>query len=164
MIHTSCRSESSNISLVVLDKVSLSQNAPQPRPESGMLCQDQPSELVKLLRLSPGVGPFGRSPACLSPRVGWGYVLDPWKVGKTETSASSVPTTAGHLSGEIGTNNSGSPLPPSNISKNIKAGSWQGFHSERGKKNIYLFVSVRKKANKKCLQHHVFPGGHPSKY
>ena len=109
MIHTSCRSESSNISLVVLDKLSLCPNAPRARLDSVMHFPGNHSELVKWLRLSPGFSPSGRRPTCLGPQTWWGTVLDPWTVRKTETSASSVPTAAGHLSGEIGTN---FPLPP----------------------------------------------------
>ena len=110
LIHTSCRSESSNISLVVLDKLSFCSNATQARLKSVMHFPRKHSELVKLFCLSPGFTPSGRSPTCLSPQTWWGYVLDPWTVKNTETTSCSDPTTAGHLSGEIGTN---SPLTPS---------------------------------------------------
>ena len=53
LIHTSCRSESSNISLVVLDKASLCPNAPHVRLESGMHFLGETPALVKPLRLSP---------------------------------------------------------------------------------------------------------------
>ena len=95
--------------MVVLDKLSLCQNAPQSRRQSLMHFSRKHSELVKLFRLSPGFTPSGRSPTCLSPQTWWGCVLDSWTVKNTETTSCSDPTTAGHLSGEIGTN---FPLPP----------------------------------------------------
>ena len=93
------------------------------------------SELVKLFCLSPGFTPSGRSPTCLSPQTWWGYVLDPWTVKNTETTSCSDPTTAGHLSGEIGTN---SPLTP----------SLPSFHHHSKQKAVStrkfeIFISVR---------------------
>ena len=148
LIHTSCRSESSNISLVVLDKLSLCPNAPQARRQSLMHFSRKHLELVKRFRLNLGFTPSDRSPTCLSPQTWWGCVLDSWTVKNTETTFCSDPTTAGHLSGEIGTN---FPLPsflPFIITKN---------------KNL-KYLSQSEVTAKKCLQHHVFPGGHPSKY
>ena len=155
MIHTSCRSESSNISLVVLDKLSLCPNAPRARLHSVMHFPGNHSELVKWLRLSPGFSPSGRRPTCLGPQTWWGTVLDPWTVRKTETSASSVPTAAGHLSGEIGTNS----LLASSL-ENI----FFFFVNKKTHKYKRELNNQSEKGKQKCLQHHVFPGGHPSKY
>ena len=104
LIHTSCRSESSNISLVVLDKDTLCPNATHGRLKCRIYFQREPSELVKLLHLSPLVTLSGQRPTCPGPRTWRVSAFQSEKSRKTETSASSVPSTAGHLSGEILTN------------------------------------------------------------
>ena len=71
LIHTSCRSESSNISLVVLDKVSLCPNSTHPRLRSAVHFSREPSELIKLLPLSPRFTLSGWRPTWLSP-WSWG--------------------------------------------------------------------------------------------
>ena len=101
LIHTSCRSESSNISLVVLDKDALCPNANHGRLKCWIHFQREPPELVKLLHLSPLVTLSGQRPTCPGPRTWRVSAFQSEKSRNTETSASSVPTTAGHLSGEI---------------------------------------------------------------
>ena len=103
LIHTSCRSESSNISLVVLDNELVYPNKAHARWQSGIHFQSQPSALLKLLRPSPGFTSSGQSPTCLSPQTWWANALEPGEIRKTETPANPVLKTAGHLSGEIGT-------------------------------------------------------------
>ena len=140
MIHTSCRSESSNISLVVLDKLSLCPNAPQARQQSLMHFSRKHSELVKLFRLSLGFTPSDRSPTCLSPQTWWGCVLDSWTVKNTETTSCSDPTTAGHLSGEIGTNSPLTPFLSSSLKtkSRVKSGNLKYLpQSEVNKKSVY---------------------------
>ena len=101
-LHTiSCRSESSNISLVVLDKDALCPNANHGRLKCWIHFQREPPELVKLLHLSPLVTLSGQRPTCPGPRTWRVSAFQSEKSRNTETSASSVPTTAGHLSGEI---------------------------------------------------------------
>jgi hypothetical protein len=73
LIHTSCRSESSNISLVVLDNFSVCPNGSHARWESGIHFLEENSELVKLHCLSPGVSPSGPSPTCLRPQTWRGF-------------------------------------------------------------------------------------------
>ena len=91
LVHTSCRSESSNFSLVVLDNITLC-----PRLKSEVHFLREPSKLIKLLYLSPRFTLSGWRPTWLSP---WSWEE---KVSRnTKTSARSVPSTTGHLSGEI---------------------------------------------------------------
>ena len=151
----SCRSESSNISVVVLDNLSLCPNAPQARLDSGMHFLGESSELVKLLYLSPGVTPSGRSPTGLRPQTWWGFETKSSRSRRREISASSVRTPAGHLPAEIWTS-SLSNLP-----------GYRQLHIKGGIKSqvVLLFLLTKMYLSpEKCLQHHVFPGGHPSKY
>ena len=137
MIHTSCRSESSNISLVVLDKVSLTPNGPHPRLQTGMHFYRETSQLIKLHPLSPEVTPSSRSPTCLRPQTWRGFKAKSSRSRKRETPASSVATTAGHLSAEIATSIS--------TDINQKPGLSQRLHSKIGnicfspnkKKSVY---------------------------
>ena len=93
LIHTSCRSESSNISLVVLDKASLCPNATQARLESGMHFLGETSALVKPLRLSPGLAPSGRSLTCFRPQTWRAYVWEFWKLQKDRNLRQLCPDT-----------------------------------------------------------------------
>ena len=71
LIHTSCRSESSNISLVVLDKATACPNATHSRLKSGIHFSGEPSSFVRLIHLSPRFTLSGWRPTWLSP-WSWG--------------------------------------------------------------------------------------------
>ena len=106
LIHTSCRSESSNISLVVLDKDPLCPNATHGRLKSRIYFQREPSVLVKLLHLSPLVTLSEQRTTCPSPRTWQVSAFQCEKSRNRETSGRSVPSTAGHLAGKMLTNSS----------------------------------------------------------
>ena len=103
------------------------------------------------------------------PRPGEGLFASVRQAEKQKISASSVPTPAGHLTGDIGT------VSPPQRDGQHPAGQARAkcYRSETtGIKFPRDFASTLVPETiqfycflwQKCLQHHVFPGGHPSKY